>query len=296
MAGSKINCYLCIMLKSFFYISPLPPRRISPMRAALLSVLVVMLAGCEHVFDVHPYDMDLSGERNINATNIAKIKAACEGRDTVRFAVISDTHGNYSDLSDEVHDINRRDSVDFVIHLGDLTETGTTKVFMWARRELGKLTKPYFALIGNHDFLGTGDQAYEWMFGTKNFSFVLNGIKFIALDTNAMEYDHVAAVPDFTYMENQATADTTAFSRTIVLMHAPPYSDEFNNNVSKAFNYYVTLFPGVMFCLYGHNHNDTIVDIFDNGILYYGIDSAAHRNYHIFTLTPNGYAQQRIDY
>ena len=82
------------MLKSFFYISPLPPRRISPMRAALLSVLVVMLAGCEHVFDVHPYDMDLSGERNINATNIAKIKAACEGRDTVRFAVISDTHGN----------------------------------------------------------------------------------------------------------------------------------------------------------------------------------------------------------
>lgn len=284
------------MLKSFFSQSMLPRQCTRPLWPALLWVLALMFSGCEHVFDVHPYDMDLSGEHDINATNIAKIKAACEGKDTVRFAVISDTHGNYTDLSDEVRDINQRDSVDFVIHLGDLTETGTTKEFVWARRELSKLTKSYFALIGNHDFLGTGDQAYDWMFGAKNFSFILNGIKFIALDTNAMEYDHVAAVPDFTYMETEATTDTAAFSRTIVLMHAPPYSDEFNNNVSKAFNYYVTLFPGVMFCLYGHNHADAIVDIFGNGLLYYGIDSAAHRNYHIFTLTPDGYAQQRIDY
>jgi predicted phosphodiesterase len=264
----------------------------------VLSMPLVLLAltACGHIFDVHPYDMNIDGEHNINATNIARIEALCANKDTIRFAVISDSHLALSDLAEEVTDINRRDSIDFVLHLGDLTETGTTKEFEWARRELQKLSKPYVALIGNHDFLGTGEQLYEWMFGEHNFSFIVNGIKFVALDTNAMEYDRMADIPNFAFMEQEARTDSIPFSRTVIMMHAAPYSDEFNNNVSKAFDFYVRQFPGLMFCLYGHDHQDTVRDIFNNGIIYYGINSSAHRTYHIFTITPNGYEQQKIDF
>ncbi len=270
-------------------------RRLRTTLPLLFFTIIALLTSCDHVFDVHPYDMNISGEHNINATNIAKIQSICEDKDTIRFAVISDSHLYLTDFADQVKDINRRDSIDFVIHLGDLTETGTTKEFDWSRGELQKLNKPYVALIGNHDFLGTGDQLYKWMYGEHNFSFIVNGIKFVALDTNAMEYDHMAAVPNFTYMENEATVGTTPFHRTVVMMHAAPYSDEFNNNVSKAFDYYVRQFPGLMFCLYGHDHQDTIRDIFNNGVIYYGINSSNHRTYHIFTITPDGYEQQQIN-
>jgi len=266
-------------------------------RVIILVVLSgYLFAACKEVFDVHPYDMRFDGEGGINATQIAEIKKLYNDKDTLRIAFISDTHGWYTETKDEIANINSRSDIDFVIHCGDLTDTGTTKEYEAIRTELDKLNVPYIALIGNHDFLGTGDQAYEWMFGSKNFSFIVSRIKFVCLDTNAMEYDRVAAVPDFDYMEEQMVADSANFDRTILVMHAAPYSDEFNNNVSKAFNYYTIRFKGLMFCVYGHDHVDITHRIYEDGPLYYGIDCALHRNYKIFTITPDGYEEERIDF
>jgi len=255
-----------------------------------------MLAGCNDIFDVHPYDMHLHGAHDLNNTNIKAIQEKCQGKDTLRIAFISDTHGWYTELEDEIRDINKRDSIDFIIHCGDLTDTGTTKEYKWIREYLERLNKPCIAVVGNHDFLGTGDEAYDWMFGKKDFSFIVNRLKIICLDTNAMEYDRLAAVPDFTFMENEANNTDSLFDRTIVVMHAPPYSDEFNNNVSKVFGYYLTLFPKLMFCVYGHEHEDKTIQIYDYLPPFHGIDCVAHRNYKIFTITHDGYEVDRIDF
>ena len=51
-----------------------------------------------------------------------------------------------------------------------------------------------------------------------------------------------------------------------------------------------------MFCVYGHDHRAVVSDIFSDGLLFYGVDCASHRNYRIFTITPAGYAQTQIDY
>ena len=259
-------------------------------------VLLMLLSGCDNPFDVHPYDMDLHGAHDINNTNIKKIQTACEGRDTLRIAFISDTHGWYTQTEAELNDINQRDSIDFVIHCGDLTDTGTTKEYIWIRNYLERLRKPFIALIGNHDFLGTGDEAYSWMFGDKTFSFIVNRLKIVCLDTNAMEYDHMAAIPDFTFMEKEADNSAGLFDRTIVVMHAAPFSDEFNNNVSKVFGYYLTLFPNLLCCVFGHEHVDTTRTIYDNVAPFHSIDCAQHRNYKIFTITPDGYEVCRIDF
>ena len=259
-------------------------------------IAALLLTSCDDLFDTHPYDINFEGETGINVKQIAKIENQFAEKDTLRVAFISDTPVWYSDTKDEVADLNRRTDIDFVIHCGDLTDTGTSKEYEWCRDILGGLRYPYVALIGNHDYLGTGDQAYQVLFCPVDFSFIVSRIKFICLNTNATEYDYIAAVPDFDFMEEETTKDATDFDRTIIVMHAPPYSDQFNNNVCKAFRRYLDFFPGLMCCVYGHNHRETVGEIYDDGLLFYGIDSAKHRNYRIFTFTPDGYEVEQVYY
>ena len=97
-------------------------KRRNLLSAALLSL--VLFSGCDSVFDVHPYDVRVKGQTQINSTMITKIENAVKSQDTIRFAFISDSHQWLNDLSDLVGDINKRDSIDFVIHGGDITDFG----------------------------------------------------------------------------------------------------------------------------------------------------------------------------
>ena len=255
---------------------------------------VLSLTSCDDLFDTHPYDVNFSGERDINAKNIKAIESMYGNKDTLRVAFISDTHGWYSDTKAEIADINKHTNIDFVVHCGDLTDTGTAKEYEWTRDIMSQLRVPYVVLIGNHDFLGTGDQAYTSMFGDMDFSFTAARVKFVCLNTNATEYDYMAAVPNFDYMESVFTKDTANFDRTIVIMHAPPYSDQFNNNVCKAFRRYLDLAPGLMCCIYGHNHNDKVSNIYGDDLVFYSIDCPENRNYRIFTITKDSYEMEQV--
>ena len=265
------------------------------MKKLLIVILTILMTSCDGAFDIHPYDVNVKGEIGINAKQIAIIESRFADKETLRVAFISDTHLWLSDARAQVADVNTR-NVDFVVHCGDLTDTATKNEFEWSRDILQKLNAPWVALIGNHDFLGTGDQTYEVMYGAFDFSFIAGRIKFVCLNTNATEYDYLAAVPNFDYMEGEMTKDSDKFDRTVLVMHAPPYSDQFNNNVCKAFRRYLDYFPGLMCCVYGHNHNDTVVDFYDDGLIFYGIDCAQHRNYRIMTITPEGYEMEQVFY
>lgn len=256
--------------------------------------LCLLLLGCQDVFEYHPYDGRFSGECDINNHGISRIEQSCRDKDTLRIVFISDTHGWYSDTEDMVSNINSRNDVDFVLHGGDLTDCGTTKEYVWKRDILAKLKVPYVALIGNHDMLGTGDEVFAAMYGPLNFAFIAGRVKFVCLNTNATEYDYMAAVPNFDFMEEHFTADSALFDRTIICMHARPYSEQFNNNVAKAFEHYVNMFPGIMFCISAHDHHLQADELYNDGVMYYGIDCAMHRNYLLFTITPDNYEYEVI--
>ena len=123
---------------------------------------------------------------------------------------------------------------------------------------------------------------------------VAGGIKFICLNTNATEYDYMAAVPNFDYMQEEFHKDSVSFDRTVFVMHACPGSDQFNNNVAKAFQRYLHLFPGIMFCISAHDHSIQADNLYGDGLMFYGIDCAEHRNYHIFTITKEGYSYEVV--
>lgn len=264
----------------------------------LQSILVFLAcawlcAGCD-LIDVHPYDARVDGPYDINARSVARIEAACAGRDRVRFAVISDTQRWYDETADAVSSINARGDVDFVIHCGDLSDFGVTKEFEWMRRELEKFAVPYVCLIGNHDCLGTGADVFRRMFGSPDFSFTAGDTHFVCLNTNAFEYDYSVAIPDFAFIRNDRAALPEGVRRTVVAMHAMPYSDQFNNNVAEVFEEKIREYPGLQLCLCGHNHSTSINYPFDDGIPYYECGAAKRREYLVITLTQEGGVEHEV--
>ncbi|KWW29708.1 MAG: hypothetical protein AUK63_1308 [bacterium P3] len=280
--------------RSFEYLSAAVPHFCRLFSRAVIAL--TLFSSCEDAFDIHPYDVDYSGPLHLNAAQITRIEQSCADKDTIRVAVISDTHDWYTEMEREIDDINRRDDIDFVMHLGDLTNTGMIKEYEWARKRLLRLQKPFVTIIGNHDHLGTGDEAYDAIFGERDFSFIAGRIKFLCLNTNAGEYDYMADVPDFSFIQREAVRDSSRFDRTFVAMHIPPFCDQFNNNVSLAFRVWLDLLPGLYCCAFGHNHRTYADTLYHDGLVFYGVGSAEKRQYRIFTFTPDKYAVEVVDF
>lgn len=269
-------------------------KRLSKCLGSMFLLLsMVGVHSCE-LIDIHPYDGKVEGSKHINSSNIAKIESTLADRDTIRFAVISDTQRWYDETEDEVASINKRGDIDFVIHCGDLTDFGVTKEFEWQRHILKKFKMPYVVLLGNHDCIGSGKEVYRSMFGKENFSFVAGPTRFVCLDTNALEYDFSNPVPDLNFIRSFA-GDTTV-ANTIPVMHVRPMAEEFNDNVADVFNYYIHNLTNPLFCLYGHGHRTDVHDLFGDGLLYYQITCAKYRQYYVFTVTKDAYECEIVDY
>ncbi len=256
---------------------------------------MLFLDSCD-VLEFHPYDARIEGKKHINALNIARIEESCRGKDTICFAVISDSQRWYDDTHDAVRSINANPKVQFVLHCGDLADFGMTREFEWMRDELEGLRVPYTATIGNHDCLGSGSDVFRIMFGDPNYAFCAGRVAFVGLNTVAFEYDYSEAVPDFAFIRRTGAALPDSITRTVVSMHAAPFSDQFNNNVADFFHEEIKKFPGLAFAVYGHTHSTSADDLFDDGTIYYQCDCAKHRKYLIFTVTDNSYTYEVIDY
>jgi hypothetical protein len=262
--------------------------------SALLAVLV--LCGCDSLFEVHPYAGQVSGETHVNVKNMARIEIACAGKERIRFIMTGDTQRHYDETEDFVRSVNQRNDIDFVIHGGDISDFGLTKEFVWMRDILNGLRVPYVVLIGNHDCLATGKEVYRNVFGEENFSFFAGDCRFVCLNTNALEYDYSHPVPDFTFIKNRINEHRAGHKRTIAVMHAPPHSEQFDNNVANEFQQHILQFPGLQFCLHAHNHAVLVNDIFGDGVIYYGSPDVQQRKYLLFTLTPEGYDYEVVPF
>lgn len=262
---------------------------------ALLLPLSGLLQACDMI-EYHPYDLDIDGETEVNTRNIQRIETALDGKKEFSFAVISDTQRWYDETEDAVADMNEKGGIDFVVHTGDLSDFGMKLEFEKQRDILNGLSVPYVCLLGNHDCLATGKEVFNRIFGEENFSFTAGDVLFICLNTNALEFDYSDAIPDFSFLEKLLKNLSPDIRRTIVAMHAGPYSEQFNNNVAKVFQLYLRQFPGLQFCVYGHGHSIQVNDFFDDGILYYECTCAKKRAYLRFTLKENEYLYEVVNY
>ena len=176
-----------------------------------LFLLPLLAAGCDHI-EYHPYDTDISGEQNINAKNIARIEAACRGRQTVRFAMISDTQRWYDETEKAVEALNARDDIDFVLHGGDLSDFGLKKEFMWQRDILNRL-RPDIVVHGDDWLVG-----YQANIRQK----VIETLKGWGGELVEFPYTHTATEETLSTLDQLLSLPETRRSRLRRLLHYKP--------------------------------------------------------------------------
>ena len=64
-------------------------------------LLALCFSGCD-MLETHPYDVHITGERELNNKNIQLIENKMQGKKTIRFAMISDTQRWYNSTEDVV--------------------------------------------------------------------------------------------------------------------------------------------------------------------------------------------------
>lgn len=247
-------------------------------KLAIILSAALLSQGCD-MLESHPYDVNVRGDKNLTDKNISRIESSLAGKDSFIFAMISDTQRGYDETADAVKVINAHGGIDFVVHGGDFTEYGATREFEWQRDILNRLEIPYVSVIGNHDCVATGIDAYKTIFGALNYTFTADDVRFLCLNTNALEFDYSTAVPDFSFLRQELNTISPDIKRTIVMMHAGPFSEQFNNNVANDFHQLLKSFPSLQFCLYGHGHNLAASDLFNDGVMYYECASIKKRSF-----------------
>ena len=221
--------------------------------------LGIYFVSCD-LIEYHPYDLELKNQpSDINQTNIKMLTGKDGDLDTIRFIFMGDTQRHYDETQDFVNAVNKRNDIDFVIHGGDITDFGMSKEYTWIHDIMKDLRVPFVALIGNHDVIGHGKDVYKKIYGDFNFSFEFRRTRFICLNTNALEFDYSTPVPDFDFMMRFMN-DSTNIKRTIVVMHSPPFDDQFNNNSAIMFNKIIENYWNVKFCLHAHLHSQSAID------------------------------------
>ena len=150
----------------------------------LILALIFLVTSC-NPFDYSPYEVPQlkQSETNLNSKNIEKILNSTDVESQgFNFAVVSDSHIEYSNLKDFVNDVNMDKDIRFVVHLGDMTDAGLSKEYIWTNEIMTALKAPYVMVVGNHDYISNGGLIYEKMFGVSSFSFSYNNTKFVFFD------------------------------------------------------------------------------------------------------------------
>jgi len=252
---------------------------------------VIFLISCEEVFDYSPYVIDFDGENtNVNNTNIEKLlKKNSNG--IVRIAFTGDTHRFFDDFNDFVTSVNNLDnnnSVDFVIHVGDIADFGLPKQYLWGNSLLLNLDYPYFVCIGNHDLVGNGGLAYSEMFGEYNFSFVYNSIKFVFVNTNGRESKFNGNVPDVNWLDSQLKpADD--FTYAVVVFHVPPVDVDFDSQLEVPFHSAIAKYNNVLFAVHGHLHDFNIYNPYSNSVTYVNVYGVEHRKFNVISISDGSF-------
>lgn len=249
---------------------------------------VLGLGGCR--FEESPYSANPSA-KNLNAKNIARLAvSSLPTPEPFKIAVVADTHTYYDDYLEVIRDIRGKNTCDFLIHCGDVTDSGLLREFEWGDEITRKAGLPYVTVIGNHDALANGRSIFLEMYGYYDFSFEYNRTHVVCFNNNNWEFG--VDVPDFAWLEAELASKPLGEVK-IVATHVPPFDgDRFNASQQALFHTLMQTY-NVSCVINGHKHNH--VTRVRDGITYITIGSVSKHNYVTLDVTSTGVSMEKVD-
>ena len=257
-------------------------------RASSLILLILLSVSCEELTEYSPYDTNVR-EEYINSMECDKVCNSCvHSEDTLKFAVISDVHDDYDNMTDALESISKQENLQFIICNGDITNFGLAKEFEWYADEVKKSSIPLITLIGNHDYRSNGLQIFEKLFGPVNTSFVTGNYKFILFSNVILENNNMS--PKYEWLIDEISDSS---KHHIVVTHVPPFSGEMEGIHKLVFRQIVNS-ENTILCLHGH------VSYFEdsnyNGIHTIITNKIYNREYSVISLIGNQSFVKRINF
>jgi hypothetical protein len=251
------------------------------MRAVLAAVPLLVATAC---LEYSPHVTALEGsERDLNRKAIARLQASPPPAE-LRFAVLGDTQLGFDETEEAVHHLNRRADLAFVVQAGDYTNFGQLFEYRLMNDVLDGLRVPYLVVIGNHDYLGNGEDVYEDMFGPRNQAFTFARTRFVLFDSNSREVAFDGSVPDVAWIAAQLAPDAD-HDRAVLVSHVPPATSDFDPaHVGPYDELLRTRAPAVSF--HAHEHGFRTEE--REGTPLYVADAIVHRNYLVATVASDG--------
>lgn len=254
-------------------------------------LLALFVQACDE-FEYSPYEIRLEeDEKGINTRNIALIEALnISPEDTLRFVLTADLQGFYEENEAMAKHIRENQDSKFVLVGGDLTDFGLTKELKLIHEDFKTIGIPYVAVVGNHDAVNNGQQAFSAMYGDYNTSFAAGNSRFILLNTNHIEFEK--QVPDLDWLKQELAA-SAGYENVFVLSHIPPQNYEFGEEKSERYYKLISEYD-VTYSLHGHNHNFDLYFPHDEKVPYIQTGAAEDREYIVFTVIGDEVNFERI--
>ena len=250
------------------------------LRSVSCAAALTLLGGCE-ILEFSPNAYNGSKDQtNLTAKHLARLAAnPLPPGDTLRFVFTGDSQRFYDHAENLVKSVNQQPGVALLVVAGDISDFGLAREMRWIDERLSKLNIPYLTVIGNHDQVGNGREAYQHIFGPLNYSFVYGDTKFTFIDTNSREYNFNGRIPDVPWLQQQVS-NLEGAKRQVVMSHVPPDDGDFDSRLTPAYTQTLAAAPKLVFELNGHRHSFRIGETFNDGVTY--INSAAfERNQYI---------------
>ncbi|ALW85327.1 metallophosphoesterase [Hymenobacter sedentarius] len=252
--------------------------RVAPL-AALLG-----LAGCD-MLEFSPNDHRVPEEfTNLTRKNLAKLQAKpLPAGDTLRFVFTGDSQQFYDEAEALVASVNQQPGISFLVVAGDISDFGLGREMRWVDEKLRRLYMPYVTVVGNHDLVGNGREAYQHIFGALDYSFVYGDTKFTMVDTNGREYNFNGQVPNLGWLRPQL-ASLDGARRQVVISHVPPTNEDFDPALRTPYVQTLREARGLVFEMNGHNHSSSISQPYNDGVTYVNSDAFSERHYMVVTV------------
>lgn len=215
----------------------------------LIGITIIFIF-CENFFEFSVYVANIKKEsQDTTVKNLELLKKIQVSSDHFKFAFLSDTHFFYDNLRTVIDDINKQDEILFVVIGGDIADQALLKEYEIFHDIMKNLNKPYFTVIGNHDYNSNGRVIYQKMFGDYNYSFEFNNNKFILFDDVVWESNKV---PDFDWLSTELS-DNTMYNQVFVVAHIPPFGDQFTDDLEQTYRALLNE-NNVGLSIHGHTH------------------------------------------